>query len=316
MSILIPNKKFVVLFTLACAFLMGAGNQTFAQTIDRNAQHESARSDRLTGGRIERAPLEPGQPDIRITVNVPSFRLTLWQNGREIVTYPVGVGLREHPIAIGEREASEIIWNPSWIPPDSSWVHEMEGVTPGEVITATDPRNPLGKLKIPLGSGYLIHEARSVADLGNLVSHGCIRMLRRDLYDLAEKIVAARELPVTQRQIERAKRSSRMLVARLDDPLLVDINYDTQVIEGGVLRLYPDVYERGTLTVENVRAELGSGGVDASEVSDRTIRRMLQRVTRNAAYVVSVASLERGRALTDGRTRPLVVRSSARRTTR
>lgn len=309
---LIQHRRFIVFITLACALLISAGKPLLAQTTDRDQEHESARSDRFTGGRVERATLEPGQPDIRITINVPSFRLTLWQNGKEIVTYPVGVGLREHPIAIGEREASEIIWNPSWIPPDSSWVHGMEGITPGEVITATDPRNPLGKLKIPLGSGYLIHEARSVADLGNLVSHGCIRMLRRDLYDLAEKIVAARELPVSRQQIERAKRSSRMLVARLDEPLTVDINYDTQVIEEGVLRLYPDVYERNTLTVENVRAELESGGVDASNISDRTIRRMLQRVTRNAAFVVSVANIEQGHALTHGRTRPLVVRSLAR----
>ncbi|HEY8187702.1 MAG TPA: hypothetical protein VIF64_16645, partial [Pyrinomonadaceae bacterium] len=41
--------------------------------VDRN---ESERSDRLTGGHIELADLEPDQPDIRITLNVPSFRLT------------------------------------------------------------------------------------------------------------------------------------------------------------------------------------------------------------------------------------------------
>ena len=43
---------------------------------------ESAQSDKFTGGKIERAPLQPGQPDIRITVNVPAFRLTLWQTAK------------------------------------------------------------------------------------------------------------------------------------------------------------------------------------------------------------------------------------------
>ncbi|MBA2647530.1 MAG: L,D-transpeptidase [Pyrinomonadaceae bacterium] len=267
--------------------------------------HESARSDKLTDGRIERAALQPGEPDIEITVNVPAFRLTLWQNGKEIKTYPIGVGLKDFPIAIGERQATEVIWNPSWIPPDSEWVHERSGVRPGEIIKASDPRNPLGKLKIPLGGGYLIHQAKGVGDLGGLVSHGCVRMLQSDLYDLAEKIVAARSAPVTKKQIERAKRGSRQLMAKLDEPLIVDINYDTEVVEGGVLYLYPDVYERGTATVERLRKELKESDVDTSTLSDRTLARMLTRVGRRSAYVVSVESIAAGRALTGGRVRPL-----------
>ena len=85
---------------------------------DRN---ESERSDKLTGGRIESADFEPGAPDIRLTLNVPSFRLTLWQNGKEVKSYYVGVGMKDHPIYIGDREATQIIWNPEWIPPTSDW---------------------------------------------------------------------------------------------------------------------------------------------------------------------------------------------------
>lgn len=75
--------------------------------------HESERSDKLTRGRLERAEFEPDEPDIHITLNVPSFRLTLWQNGKEVKSYFVGVGLKDYPIYIGEREAREIIWNPA-----------------------------------------------------------------------------------------------------------------------------------------------------------------------------------------------------------
>src|SRR5918997_1208402 len=155
---------------------------------------------------------------------------------------------KDYPIYIGEREASEVIWNPSWIPPSSDWVKGHKGVKPGQVIKASDPRNPLGKLKIPLGGGYLIHQAKGVGDLGNLVSHGCVRMMRADLYDLAEKIVAAREAPVTRKQIAAAKLSKKTLTAELGEPLEVDINYDTLVVEGGRLYIYPDVYSRGTNT--------------------------------------------------------------------
>ena len=35
---------------------------------------ESARSDKLTGGRIEKTELQPGKGDIRITINIPAFQ--------------------------------------------------------------------------------------------------------------------------------------------------------------------------------------------------------------------------------------------------
>ena len=227
--------------------------------VDRN---ESERSDRLTGGRIETAEFAPDQPDIRITLNLPSFRLTLWQNGKEVKSYYVGVGLKEHPLYIGDREANEIIWNPAWIPPPSPWVREMPGVKAGEVIKASDSRNPLGKMKIPLGDSYLIHQAKGTNDLGNLVSHGCVRMLRPQLYDLAEKIIAARSVPVSRKRIEAAKRSQRTYVVRLDDSVPVDINYDTIVIEEGVLHIYPDVYGRRTNRPAKLRAELQAASID------------------------------------------------------
>jgi lipoprotein-anchoring transpeptidase ErfK/SrfK len=276
-------------------------------------RHESERSDRLTGGRVELAEFEPGQPDIRITLNVPSFRLTFWQNGKEVKSYFVGVGLKDHPIYIGDRNATDVIWNPDWIPPSSKWVSEIKGVRPGEVIKASDPRNPLGKMKISLGDSYLIHQARGTGDLGNLVSHGCVRMLRSDLYDLADKIIAARSAPVSAKRIAAAQRSSRMLVVRLEEPVPVDINYDTIVIEGGVLHIYPDVYSRGTNRTAILRAELESAGLDASKLSDRALKQILGKVTRRTQFVVDVSSIDQDRALEDGKVVPLIPRKAAGR---
>jgi len=285
-------------------FVAASWNTALPQTAaDRN---ESERSDKLTGGHILQADFEPNQPDIRITLNVPSFRLTLWQNGKEVKSYYIGVGMKDYPIYIGDRGASEIIWNPAWIPPASDWVSDHKGVRPGEVIKASDPRNPLGKLKIPLGDRYLIHQAAKATDVGNLVSHGCVRMLRSDLYDLAEKIVAARSAPVSPRRIEAAKRSSKTLVVRLDDPVPVDINYDTLVVEGGVLHIYPDVYERSLNRPSRLRAELQSSGVDVSKLDEATLIEMLSKVPRRTQFVVETSSIEQGRALEDGRLLPLI----------
>ncbi|MBA2525842.1 MAG: L,D-transpeptidase [Pyrinomonadaceae bacterium] len=273
--------------------------------------HESERSDKVTGGRIEGAEFDANEPDIRVTLNVPSFRLTLWQNGKEVKSYFVGVGLKDHPIYIGDREATEIIWNPAWIPPASDWVREMKGVSPGEIIKAGDPRNPLGKLKIPLGDRYLIHQAAKTTDIGNLVSHGCVRMLRSDLFDLAEKIVAARSPEVSAKRIEAAKRSLRTLVVQLEEPVPVDINYDTIVVEGGFLHIYPDVYGRRMNLPARLRDELKSSGIDVSNLDDATIRKMLSKVTRKTQFVADKTSIEQGRALEDGHLIPLIPRMKA-----
>ncbi|HEX8127736.1 MAG TPA: L,D-transpeptidase [Pyrinomonadaceae bacterium] len=305
------QKSFIRLAALVAVISFGAGAARGQQLASPYRSNESVRSDKFTGGTIERAALIAGEPDIEITVDVPAFRLTLWQNGREVKTYAVGVGKKDFPISIGEKQASEIIWNPDWIPPNSEWVVGRKGIKAGEVIRASDPRNPLGKLKIPLGYGYLIHQAAAPTDLGNLVSHGCIRMLRTDLYDLAEKIIAARSVPVSAKKIANAKVTKNTVVAKLDKPLMVDINYDTQVVEGGYLHLYPDVYERGTNTVAALRTELESSGVDASAVDDATLKRMLARVNAKQKYVVSVESIAAGRALTDGRVLPLVGSTAA-----
>ncbi|MCA1816484.1 MAG: L,D-transpeptidase [Acidobacteria bacterium] len=274
---------------------------------------ESAREDRLTGGHVERAEFVAGEPDIKITVDVPAFRLTLWQNGREVKSYRVGVGMKKYPIAIGERKIEQIIYNPDWIPPDSEWVSERAGVSVGETIRASDPRNPLGKLKMPLGDGYLVHEAHSASDLGNLVSHGCVRMLRADLYDLAEKIIAARQLPVSAKRIASAKRTKNTVVVALDTPLVIDIDYDTQVVEEGALHLYADVYGRGTNTAESLRAELAENGVDASALDDATLKKLLSLPTRQRQYVVSLDSIRQGRALEEGHFVPIIPSAPAKR---
>ncbi len=178
----------------------------------------------------------------------------------------------------------------------------------GEIIKASDPRNPLGKMKIPLGGSYLIHQAAGLSDVGNLVSHGCVRMPLTELYDLADKIIAARSLAVSPKRIATAKRSKQTLVVRLGEAMPVDINYDTVVVEEGVLHLYPDVYGRGTNRPALVRAELQAANIDESNLSDAVIRRMLRKVTRRTQFVVDKASIEQGRALEDGRVLPLIPR--------
>ena len=303
------RKKYVAFAGLLpiLLFLGGVfGSETRAQSYVQDMKRQSARSDKLTGGAIEKTALAPGNGDLKITVNVPSFQMTLWQNGKEVKTYPIGVGLKDYPIYIGFRQASAVIWNPVWIPPDSDWVHESKTVKAGEIILPTDARNPLGKMKIPLGDGYLIHQAKGAGDLGSLVSHGCVRVMQTDLYDLTDKITVARELDVTGEQIAEARQTKKTLVAELESAIPVEITYDTIVVEAGKLHVYPDVYERKTNTIENLRAELVSNGIDATKTDDATLKKMLARVVDKKQFVVSVKNIEAGRALIGGQTLAVV----------
>ncbi|HEX5080962.1 MAG TPA: L,D-transpeptidase, partial [Blastocatellia bacterium] len=259
---------------------------------------ESARSDKLTGGRIIRTKLIAGEPDVRITVNAPAFQLTLWQNGKEVSAYPIGIGHKDFPIRVGERGATTIIFNPHWIPSGGAWVPRGNGV----------PRGRLGKIKISLGEGCMIREAAKSDEIGRAVSRGCILMLGRDLIDLAEKLAVARNLPVMKSRDSWLRSGGVRIAATLDPPVLVDINYDLYVVEDRMLRLYPDVYDRGAFKLDSLRAELQSAGVAISRLGDHPLGRILDRVSAESQFVINVADVRRGR-LGRGRKLPLVDRT-------
>ncbi len=299
----------VILMSLTLTFFVFVGAVS-AQSYMLDIRRDSARSDKRTGGKIEKTAFVAGDGDIKLTLNVPTFQLTLWQNGKEVKSYPVGVGMKEFPIYIGFRAADSIIWNPDWIPPSSDWVEGSKTVKVGEIIKASDKRNPLGKVKIPLGLGYLIHQAHGAEDLGSLVSHGCVRVMQADLYDLAEKIVAARTLSVTTEEIANAKRTKNTFIAEIDAPIPVEITYDTQVVEAGRLHIYPDVYDYRKNTVQNLRAELESNGVEASRLNDATLEKMLAQATAKKQFTVSLKSIAAGNVLKDGRAISVLAQTS------
>ena len=263
---------------------------------ETNDTDESARSDKHTGGGVRRAALRPGDGNVRITVNVPAFKMTLWQGDKEIRSNYVGVGRKNFPIPVGMRSADKIILNPDWIPPNSAWVRKSPNVEPYERISADDPDNPLGKIKIPLGQAYLLHEAQSASDIGNLVSHGCVRVMRDDLFEVTKLIARALNLPISANQIAAAKENTERRVIDLNGDIPVDINYDTMVVENGVLTIYPDVYGRNANTVDNLRAELGQYGIDSSQIDAAILKQMLDKVNGDQKFVVAISEVKKGNA--------------------
>jgi lipoprotein-anchoring transpeptidase ErfK/SrfK len=261
----------------------------------------SARSDSVTGGRIERAEVAEGS-DVRITINVPAYQLTLWQGGKEVAVWPIAIGRTEYPLPSGSREAEQITLTPDWIPPDSDWVEEVKDVKPGEVVPSADKRNPLGDIKIRLGDdGTLIHEAKTKAELGRPVSHGCARMVESDLVDLVAKIAIAQGLSLTADEIRSTIKTDEKREVKLESSIPVDISYDTAVVEGGTLYLYPDVYKKQTAETM-LREELASAGVDAAALDAKTVSALLARPKGAQGFAVSLEDLKAGRAVAAGRT--------------
>ncbi len=102
--------------------------------------------------------------DTRIVVNAPAYRMDVFENGKLTKSYKVGIGYPEFPLPTGQRRATELIYNPTWTPPDEPWVKGK--VKPFEKVDAGSPLNPLGPIKIPIGSPSLIHGGKQPARLG------------------------------------------------------------------------------------------------------------------------------------------------------
>jgi lipoprotein-anchoring transpeptidase ErfK/SrfK len=215
----------------------------------------------------------PGKPnsvptDTRIVVNAPAFRMDVFENGQLTKTYRVGIGYPEFPLPQGMRKAEQIIFNPSWTPPDEPWVRGK--VQPGEKIEAGSKLNPLGPLKIPIGLPSLIHGGKHPARLGQFASHGCVGLTSPEVQDFAAVLAEASGTRLTPQEIANyAKKPDQTQAVKLARPVPVELRYETIVVEDGRLHIYRDVYDRGTNTEENLRRVLETYGVRLEDLSEQ-----------------------------------------------
>jgi len=68
--------------------------------------------------------------DTRIIVNIPAFRMDVFQDGTLLRSYKVGIGYQQYPLPTGFRKAEQIIFNPTWTQPDEPWASDPVGITP------------------------------------------------------------------------------------------------------------------------------------------------------------------------------------------
>jgi lipoprotein-anchoring transpeptidase ErfK/SrfK len=234
-----------------------------------------------TSGKFNTVPT-----DTRVVVNSPAFRMDVFENGKLVKSYKVGIGYPEFPLPTGLRKANDIIFNPTWTPPDEPWVESANKVKPGQKIEAGDKLNPLGPIKIPIGLPSLIHGGKSPAKLGNFASHGCVGLTTPQIRDFTRVLASLSGTALTDEQIaDYAKNPKETKDVKLSHAVPVELRYETIVVEDGRLHIYRDVYDRNTNTEENLRAVLNSYGVTLEQLSEQErtdVMNALKEMSRDA----------------------------------
>jgi lipoprotein-anchoring transpeptidase ErfK/SrfK len=218
-------------------------------------------------GNQDLAESKPNQipTDTRVVVNAPAYRMDIFDKGKLVQSYKVGIGYPEFPLPTGLRQAKEIIFNPTWTPPDEPWVKGK--VQAGKKVEAGSSLNPLGPIKIPIGLPNLIHGGKSPARLGTFASHGCVGLTNQMIQDFALKLSAVGGEQLSLDDIKNyAKAKTETKEVKFDNAIPVELRYETIVLENGTLKIYRDVYERGTNTEENLKKVLASYGLSLDEM--------------------------------------------------
>ena len=128
-----------------------------------------------------------GRPDSRqlITISRRRKRLRLYEDGRLVRSYRVGVGKSAYPTPAGPYQVLNKLADPVWHVPDPApWAPGLAG----ETIAPGDPDNVLKARWIGFDPGYGIHGTTARWWFGIASSAGCVRMSVPDVLDLYERV--------------------------------------------------------------------------------------------------------------------------------
>jgi len=220
---------------------------------------------------------------LRIDINIPENRLRVYDGDSLLRVYRVSVGLPGHDTPDGEFTIDHAEWNPWWRPPARDWAKDDHVTPPG-------PDNPMGRVKLFFAPYYYIHGSPHVADLGRPASHGCVRMMNRDVVELARLIHARNGGSVSDAEITRLlAHPSQTRASRIATPVPLTLRYDPVVVTDGQLRIYKDVYGRSRVHAEAVIQALIAAGYDPASVDRAEVQRVLSRASMaRSTFVVKL----------------------------
>jgi L,D-transpeptidase ErfK/SrfK len=125
----------------------------------------------------------------RVVISLSQRRLILYQNDEVRGEFPVAIGQDEWQTPVGQFAVRDLRTDPIWRHPIT-----QEAVGPG-------PSNPLGSRWV----GFLvtddyhigIHGTNQENLIGEAVSHGCVRMMEKDIQSLYSHLKVGTPIEVT-----------------------------------------------------------------------------------------------------------------------
>lgn len=202
---------------------------------------------------------------LHLRLNIPAFRLDVFEDSILARSYTVAVGLPSYPTPRGAFAITSIEWNPWWYPPPSEWARR-------ERVTPPGPNNPMGRVKLIFREYYYFHGTPAEGSLGSAASHGCVRMANADAIALARLVHRHATPNVTKEEIDdlvgNTRKTRRFIIS---EAVPVEIEYRVAEVRGDSLLLHPDIYRvaPGRTAVHAMTALVGAGFDSALVDKDR-----------------------------------------------
>jgi murein L,D-transpeptidase YcbB/YkuD len=197
-----------------------------------------------------------------IVVNIPSYHLTYFKEGKPILTSNVVVGKALNKTVIFSADMRYIVFSPYWNVPTSiikkeikpgmaknpNYLaqHNMEWNN-GSVRQKPGPKNSLGLVKFlfPNSNSIYLHDTPSKGlfnEEKRAFSHGCIRVAKPK--ELAVEILKG-DKNWTPKKIDAAMHKGKESWYTLKNKIPVYIGYFTAWVDNdGAINFYDDVYQR------------------------------------------------------------------------
>jgi murein L,D-transpeptidase YcbB/YkuD len=205
------------------------------------------------------------QPPNLLAVNIPEFRLHVYEQGREVMSMEVVVGASATRTVIFSDTLAQIVFSPTWTVPasitrkeilpklrrDPGYLsrNDMEiiggSAANPEIRQRPGPNNALGRVKFLFPNSYNIymHDTPSQGAFAleqRAFSHGCIRLSRPQ--ELAEYLLRD-DADWPAGRIRESMYSGRETTLQLQERRPVRIGYFTSWVDGaGRLNFRADVY--------------------------------------------------------------------------
>lgn len=212
---------------------------------------------------------ERDPPATRIDVNTAATVLDYWRDGQHAGRRRVVTGEPGWETPQLQSPIVRLVAHPIWRVPDSIWEDELAEKGPayyaanhmefrdGKLVQLPGPKNALGEVKFDMENDQSIylHDTPAKALFGEAErhrSHGCIRV--EGAVDFAMQLASEQGvLPELQKGLAKGDES----FIKLKQPIPVRLLYRTAYLDGGTVRIVPDVYGWD----DAVAAALGLGAV-------------------------------------------------------